>query len=128
MNLPRARAGRTPMSSSVLTAEDEPDPELGVGGGGEPCIVGGMTRCMGGSVWMGGTPGGAEAGKATPTGAHAGGGGGGGGVLPPGGPPPPGAGGGGRGAGGAPPGGGPRRLGHRPNPPAHRLRAACGGS
>ena len=61
------------MSSSVLTAEDEPDPELGVGGGGEPCIVGGMTRCMGGSVWMGGTPGGAEAGMATPTGAIAGG-------------------------------------------------------
>src|SRR5712692_9955049 len=68
MNLPRARAGRTPMSSSVLTADDEPEPELGVGGGGEPLIVGGMTRCIGGSVWMGGTPGGAEAWAAIPTG------------------------------------------------------------
>src|SRR5437762_13311527 len=73
MNLPRARAGRTPMSSSVLTAEDEPEPELGVGGGGEPCIVGGTTRCMGGSVCMAGKPGGAEARAATPTGAIAGG-------------------------------------------------------
>src|SRR5260221_11643244 len=68
MNLPRARAGRTPMSSSVLTAEDEPEPDVGVGGGGEPCIVGGMTRCIGGSVWMGGTPGGTEPWATAPTG------------------------------------------------------------
>src|SRR2546430_13982859 len=106
MNLPRARAGRTPMSSSVLTAEEEPDPELGVGGGGEPCIVGGMTRCMGGSVWMGGTPGGAEAGKGPPPRAHAGGGGGGGGDLPRAGPHPAERAGGGAREGGGPPGGG----------------------
>src|SRR5215467_11826014 len=60
MKRPRARAGLTPISSRVLTAEDEPELELGVGGGGDPDIVGGTTRCIGGRVWIGGTPGGAE--------------------------------------------------------------------
>src|SRR5215831_19687618 len=68
MKRPRARAGRTPISSSVLTADDEPEPELGVGGGGEPCIVGGITRCIGGRGWMGAAPAGTGADSTAATG------------------------------------------------------------
>src|SRR5438105_8728767 len=55
MKRPLARAGLTPMSSRVRTADEEPDPELGVGGG-EPETIGGETRCIGGSVSTGGIP------------------------------------------------------------------------
>src|SRR5581483_11185586 len=50
MKRPCARDGFTPISSRVRTAEDDPEPELG-GGGGEPCRVAGAMRCIGGSVW-----------------------------------------------------------------------------
>src|SRR5437764_12035282 len=55
MKRPLARAGLTPMSSRVRTADEEPDPELGVGGG-EPETIGGDTRCIGGSVSTGCIP------------------------------------------------------------------------
>src|SRR5689334_17958601 len=58
MNRPCARDGFTPISSSVRTADEEPDPELGGGGGGEPCrvLAGGATRCIGARVWTGAGP------------------------------------------------------------------------
>src|SRR5438477_619499 len=67
MKRPRAREVFTPISSSVLTAEDEPDPELGVGGG-EPLRPGGATLCIGGSVCTGAGPPGAPAAASTTTG------------------------------------------------------------
>src|SRR2546430_4572840 len=56
MNRPRARAGLTPISSRVRTADDEPDPELDVGGG-DPETIGCPARCRGGRVSIGDEPG-----------------------------------------------------------------------
>src|SRR5438270_2130691 len=69
MKRPCARDGFTPISSSVRTADDDPEPELGGGGGGDPWRVAG-TRCIGGSVCTGAgpMPGGTCAATAAPAG------------------------------------------------------------